>query len=66
MQHANDRFVIIRDEFVPLVEKSIRLFGFVEKWLVCSDSGKTVSTIPDSITLESGNEKGSVKVFINL
>ncbi len=53
MQHANDRFVIIRDEFVPLVEKSIGLFGFVEKWIVCSDSGKTVSTIPESITLES-------------
>jgi fatty-acyl-CoA synthase len=66
MQHANDRFVIIRDEFVPLVEKSIGLFGFVEKWIVCSDSGKTVPKIPDSITLESVLNNGGKYILPEL
>ncbi|EQD32354.1 hypothetical protein B2A_13606, partial [mine drainage metagenome] len=30
MQHANDRFVIIRDEFVPLVEKSVGLLNLLK------------------------------------
>lgn len=38
MQHADDRFVIIRDEFVPIIEKSIGLFDFVKGWIVSSDS----------------------------
>lgn len=58
MQHANDRFVIIRDEFVPLVEKSVGLFEFVEKWIICSDSGKTATVIPGSIPLESVMKQG--------
>ncbi len=38
MQHADDRFVIIRDEFVPIIEKSLPLFDFVKGWIVSSDS----------------------------
>ncbi len=37
MQHADDRFVIIRDEFVPMIEGSIALFDFVKGWIVSSD-----------------------------
>ena len=37
MQHADDRFVIVRDEFVPLIEGSIGLFDFVKGWIVSSD-----------------------------
>ena len=37
MQHADDRFVIIRDEFVPLIEGSFSLFDFVKGWIVSSD-----------------------------
>lgn len=38
MQHADDRYVIIRDEFVPLIERSIGLFDFVKGWIVSSDN----------------------------
>lgn len=38
MQHADDRYVIIRDEFVPVIEKSIALFDFVKGWIVSSDN----------------------------
>lgn len=38
MQHADDRYVIIRDEFVPIVEKSIGMFDFVKGWIVTSDN----------------------------
>ncbi len=37
MQHAEDSFVVIRDEFVPIIEKSIPLFEFVKGWIVSSD-----------------------------
>ncbi len=53
MQHADDRFVIIRDEFVPIVEKSLPLFDFVSKWIVCSDSEQASTIIPGSIALDS-------------
>ncbi len=49
MQHAEDRFVIIRDEFVPLIEKSISLFDFVEKWIISSDSDEPAGRLPGSI-----------------
>ena len=38
MQHADDRYVIIRDEFVPIIEKSISMFDFVKTWIVSSDN----------------------------
>ncbi len=46
MQHAEDKFVIIRDEFIPLIEKSIPLFDFVQHWIVSSDSVKPASMLP--------------------
>ncbi len=62
MKHANDKFVIIRDEFVPMVEKSIPFFDFVQKWIVCSDSDDPTLAIQGSISLknimkEGGNAK---------
>ncbi|MEM0134445.1 MAG: fatty acid--CoA ligase [Thermoplasmatales archaeon] len=51
MQHANDKFVIIRDEFVPVIEKSIPLFEFVKKWIVSSDSEKPSRVLPDALIL---------------
>lgn len=48
MQHADDRFVIIRDEFVPMIENSIALFDFVKGWIVSSDS-------PDKETVLDGS-----------
>lgn len=49
MQHAEDKFVIIRDEFIPLIEKSIALFDFVKQWIVSSDGPKPSMTLPDSV-----------------
>ena len=44
MQAAKDRFVIIRDEFLPMVEKMKDKFSFVKSWIVYSDSGKMPET----------------------
>ncbi|MFG1460015.1 MAG: long-chain-fatty-acid--CoA ligase [Thermoplasmataceae archaeon] len=49
MKHANDKFVMIRDEFVPLIEKSLPLFDFVEKWIITSDLEKPSRMLPGSI-----------------
>ncbi|MFP3214732.1 MAG: AMP-binding protein, partial [Nitrososphaeria archaeon] len=44
MNFANDKYVIIRDEFVPIVEKNASLFDFVKGWIVYSESGNPVET----------------------
>lgn len=44
MAHAEDRYVIVRDEFLPMLEKYAQMFDFVKGWIVCSDSGKEVKT----------------------
>ena len=41
--HAEDRMVVIRDEFVPLIEPHRDLFSFVKLWIIYSESG-TVKT----------------------
>ncbi|MEM0158334.1 MAG: long-chain-fatty-acid--CoA ligase, partial [Thermoplasmataceae archaeon] len=51
MQHAEDKFVVIRDEFIPLIERSLSLFDFVKTWIVSSDHEKPMNTIPGSIFL---------------
>ncbi len=48
MQHADDRFVIIRDEFVPMIENSIALFDFVKGWIVSSDNPDSETTLDGS------------------
>ncbi len=45
MQHAEDRFVIIRDEFLPIIERSANLFNFVKGWVIYSDTNPDVKTI---------------------
>ena len=44
MNHAEDRFVIVRDEFVPILEKNKQLFDFIKGWVVYNDENGTVST----------------------
>jgi fatty-acyl-CoA synthase len=44
MQHAQDTHVIIRDEFVPMIEKYKSMFDFVRKWIVVSDGAKDIQT----------------------
>lgn len=48
MQHADDRFVIIRDEFVPMIESSLALFDFVKGWIVSSDDPTSETTLDGS------------------
>lgn len=48
MQHADDRFVIVRDEFVPMIENSISLFDFVKGWIVSSDNPESETTLDGS------------------
>ena len=52
MQHAEDRFVIIRDEFIPLIEKSVQLFDFVNKWIVSSDGPKPAMMLPEALVYQ--------------
>lgn len=56
MQHADDRFVIIRDEFVPIIEKSIALFDFVKAWIVSSDKPDGEPSLPGSYRYHSLSE----------
>ncbi|MEM0447170.1 MAG: long-chain fatty acid--CoA ligase, partial [Thermoplasmata archaeon] len=45
MQHAEDKYVIIRDEFVPLVERAAQLFDFIKGWIIYSDKNEEIKTI---------------------
>ncbi|MCL4331730.1 MAG: fatty acid--CoA ligase [Candidatus Thermoplasmatota archaeon] len=44
MQHAEDKYVIVSDEFLPLLEKTANLFSFIKGWVVHSDTNKDVKT----------------------
>jgi len=44
MSFANDKYVIIRDEFVPIIEKNAPLFDFVKGWIIYSEEGRRVET----------------------
>jgi fatty-acyl-CoA synthase len=44
MQHAEDKYVLIRDEFVPLIEKAAQLFDFVKGWIIYSDTDEKIKT----------------------
>lgn len=39
MKDAGDKYVIIRDEFIPVIEKNIELFSFIKGWIVYSETG---------------------------
>ncbi len=45
MQHAEDKYVIIRDEFVPIIEKAAQLFDFIKGWIIYSDKNEDVKTV---------------------
>ncbi len=53
MQHAGDRIVVIRDEFVPLISSSVGLFQGVRTWIVSSDSKTPSSSIEGALTLSN-------------
>ncbi len=44
MNHAGDKYVIVRDEFVPILERSAPLFDFVKGWITYSDVSNKVQT----------------------
>lgn len=46
MQHAEDKYVIVRDEFVPILEKNKAAFDFIKGWIVYAEKGE----IPDNLT----------------
>ncbi len=49
MQNAGDKYVIVRDEFVPLIEKNKELFDFVKGWIVYrEDHGKIETSLGPS------------------
>ncbi|WP_126449308.1 long-chain-fatty-acid--CoA ligase [Sulfodiicoccus acidiphilus] len=45
MKHADDSYVIVRDEFLPLIEKFKDAFSFVKGWIVYSDDGKARTSL---------------------
>ncbi len=49
MQHAGDKYAIIRDDFLPLVEKHADMFKFIKGWIVVSERGAN-SSLPGSIS----------------
>jgi len=44
MNHAEDKYVILRDEFLPIIEKNAQLFDFIKGWIVYSDEGKEINS----------------------
>ncbi len=58
MAHAGDKYVVVRDEFVPVLEKYASMFDFVKGWIVYSDSGSPVSSTLSPLYQLSDLEKG--------
>lgn len=48
MQHAEDKVVFVRDEFLPILERAVEAFDFVQKWVVYSESGSFKTILPNS------------------
>ncbi len=46
MEHAEDKYVIVRDEFVPILSKNRDAFYFIKGWIAYSEKGE----IPDSLS----------------
>ncbi len=44
MNHAGDKYVIVRDEFIPILEKNKQMFDFIKGWIVYSDENKEIKT----------------------
>lgn len=37
ISHAEDKYIVIRDEFVPIIEKNKELFSFIRGWIIYSE-----------------------------
>ena len=48
MQHAEDKVVFVRDEFLPILERAAEAFDFVEKWVIYSESGTFKTILPNA------------------
>lgn len=59
MKHADDKFVVIRDEFVPLIEKAIGMFDFVKQWIVVTDHEQPIATLTGSTLLRDVFEESN-------
>ncbi len=44
MEHAEDKYVIISDEFLPGFEKAAGLFKFIKGWIISSDKNEKIKT----------------------
>ncbi len=44
MNHAGDKYVIVRDEFLPILERNAQLFDFIKGWITYSDTTRKVQT----------------------
>ena len=49
MQQAQDKIVIIRDEFVPVIEKYQEMFSFVKHWIIYSESGEILKNTLENV-----------------
>lgn len=45
MEHAGDSYVIVRDEFAPLLERNKAAFNFISGWIVYSENGTVKSEL---------------------
>ncbi len=62
MQQAEDRFVIVGEEFVQILKKSVGMFDFVKKWIVNSEDPKLVGELPEAIAFNSISGNDSTKL----
>ena len=67
MQQAQDKAVIIRDEFVPIIERFKEMFTFVKSWIIYSESGVIPKTSLENVynydDLISGDYKEELPSF---
>ncbi len=46
MNHAEDKYVIVREDFVPILEQNKELFNFIKGWIIYrEDHGKIETTL---------------------
>jgi len=65
MQHAEDKIVFVRDEFLPILERAAEAFDFVEKWVIYSETGSFKTILPNAYNydeLVNGKHSASLPV----
>ena len=67
MQQAQDKIVIIRDEFVPIIEKYRDMFSFVKQWIIYSEDGNIIKNTLENVhnyeDIVSANYKEKIPVL---